>query len=368
MNQYAGAKLTLKNGDPIEELRFGKGRELALSSSTGEFNASDRKDLLKSISSLMQAVQSEQVVPAHKAMASSEERRQVKEERRELLAAAYNDTTGNLWSALGASLAEQIHEQAAREGFMRRVMMGNTLKQGEVARIPMPAHDTIAVVATSSSSVGYQVIRNKMFQPAEFEILANIRVEALDIEQVSSDILDDAYNQGLEALMVAEDRLWKKAADEASGIVNPLEYIAGPLTPQILGQLRQSVTDWNLPVTTAIISNDFWSDIVGSNDFATFLDPVTKYDLATNGVQGSLVGMQLITDGFRQPNLKVLGRGELYVVSAPENHGTFTDRGGVRSVPVDGSSMGNTSKGFLLSEFISLTLANAKSLSRAKRI
>ena len=368
MNQYAGATLKLKNGDPIEELRFGKGRELALSSSTGEFNASDKKDLLRSISSLMKSVQQEEVVPANQALSSSEERRKVKEDRRELLAAAYNDTSGNLWSALGASIAEQIQEQAAREGFMRRVMMGNTLKQGEIARIPMPAHDTIAVVATSSTSVGYQVIRNKMFQPAEFEVIANIRVEALDIEQVSSDILDNAYNQGLESLMVAEDRLWKKAADEISGVINPLEYIAGPLTPQILGQLRQSVTDWNLPVTTAVISNDFWSDIIGSNDFATFLDPVTKYDLALNGTLGSLVGMQLITDGFRQPNLKVLGRGELYVISAPENHGTYTDRGGVRSVPTDGSNLGNTTKGFLLSEFISLVLANGRSISRAKRI
>lgn len=367
MNQYAGATLTLRNGDPIEQLKFGKSKEYALSSSTGEFNAHDKKELLRSISSLMKAVETQEVVP-QQSTSSAQERARIKEERRELLAAAYNDTTGQLWSSLGASLAEQIQEQANREGFMRRVMMGNTLKQGEIARIPMPSQDTIAVVATSSSSVGYQVIRNKMFQPSEFEILANIRVEALEIEQVSSDILDNAYNQGLESIMVAEDKLWKKAADEIVGVVNPLEYIAGPLTPQILGQLRQSVTDWNLPVNTAVISNDFWADIIGSNDFATFLDPVTKYDLALNGSLGTLVGMQLITDGFRQPNLKVLNRGEIYVVSAQENHGTYTDRGGVRSVPTDGSNQGNTTKGFLMSEFISMVLANARSISKGKRI
>lgn len=368
MNQYAGATLSLRNGDPIEELKFGKSREYALSSSTGEFNAHDKKELLRSISSLMRSVESQEVVPAKSASMSSADRMRIKEERREVLAAAYNDSTGQLWSALGASLGEQINEQATREGFLRRILMGNTLKQGEIARIPMPAHDTVAVVATSSSSVGYQVIRNKMFQPAEFEILANIRVDALDIEQVSSDILDNAYNQGLESIMVAEDRLWKKMSDEIVGVVNPLEYIAGPLTPQILGQLRQSITDWNLPVTTAVISNDFWADIIGSNDFATFLDPVTKYDLALNGVLGTLVGMQLITDGFRQPNLKVLGRGEIYVCAAPDNVGAYTDRGGIRSVPTDGSTMGNTSKGFLLSEFFSAVISNARSISKGRRI
>ena len=367
MNQYAGATLTLRNGDPIEELKFGKSKEYALSSSTGEFNANDKKELLRSISSLMKAVDGQEIVPSQQTM-TARERQLAKEERREVLDSAFNDTSGQQWAALGASIAEQINEQNNREGFLRRVSMGNTLKQGEIARVPMPSQDAIAVVATSSVAVGYQAIRNKMFQPDEFEIIANVRVEQLEIEQVSSDILDNAYNQGLESIMVTEDKLWKKAADEIIGVVNPLEYIAGPLTTQILGQLRQSVAEWNLPVTTAIIANDFWADIIGSNDFATFLDPITKYDLALNGSLGTLVGMNLITDAFRQPQLKVLNRGELYILAAPENHASYTDRGGVRSTPTDGANLGQTNKGFLLSELFSFVLANARSISKGQRV
>lgn len=367
MNQYAGATLTLRNGDPIEELKFGKSNQYALSSSTGEFNAQDKKELLRSISSLMRSMEMNEIVPQEQTMTASA-RAQVRDERREMLAAAFNDTTGSSWASVGSALASKITEQANRDGFLRRVSMGTTLKQGDIARIPMPSQDAMAVVATSSSAVGYQLIRNKMFLPDEFEITANLRVEQLEIEQVSADILDDAYNQGLQAIMVAEDKLWKRAADEIVGIVNPLELISGPLTTQILGQLRQSVSDWNLPVTTAIISNDFWSDITGSNDFATFLDPITKYDLALNGTLGTLVGMNLITDGFRQPNLKVLNRGEIYVISAPENHAAYTDRGGVRSTPTDGANNGSTSRGFLLSEPFSFLICNAKSVSKAKRI
>lgn len=372
-NPFAGAQLVLKNGDPLEQLRYGgklgEKRELALSSSTGEFNASSTKDLIAGITQLLSAVQSQHVVPAHmSAMASSESYTKALTERREVLAAAYNDTTGNSWAALGANIATQIQEQRNREGFLRRIATGQTLRQGDIARVNMPAWDAVAVVATSSSEVGYQTIRTKVFQPEEFEINANLRVEQLDIEQVSGDLLEDVYNQGLDAIMVKEDRLWKKSADMSVGVTNPLNYIAGQLTTQILATIRQGVSDWNLPATTAIISNDFWADVIGSPDFAAFLDPVTKYDLALHGYLGTLIGMSLLTDAFRQPNQKVLDRGEIYVVASPENHAAYTDRGGVRSTPTSGADNGSTSRGWLMSEMFSFLLANPRSVSKGRRV
>jgi hypothetical protein len=370
-NPYRGAQFSLPDGRPITELKFGKSREMALSAATGEFNAYDKKELMHAIGHLMQVAASGGIVPDYKAVASGNlpvDRARELQERRELLAEAFNDPTGEKWAALGASLAENIREANARDGFLRRIAVGNTLKQGEFARIPMPTLNVVAVVATSSSNVGYQIVRTRTFQPAEFEINANIRVEQLEIDQVSSDILDESYNQGLESIMVAEDRLWKKAADAVVGIDNKLEYIAGPLTTQVMGNLRQTVARWNLPVTTMILANDYWTDIIGSSDFATFLDPVTKFDLALNGYLGTLIGMQLVTDAFRQPTQKVLNKGEIYVISAPENHAAYTDRGGVRSTPTSGANDGNTTKGWLLSEPFSLVLANPKSVARAKRI
>lgn len=372
-NPYAGAKMVLPNGDPIEALRFGgklgEKRELALSSSTGEFNAGSQKELVQAITSLMSSIQNKQVVPEYQsALSSSEVYSNQLRERREILAAAYNDTTGQKWAALGANIATQLQEQRNREGFLRRISVGQTLRQGDIARVTMPAWDAVAVVATASSEVGYQTIRNKVFQPEEFEINAALRVEQLDIEQVSGDILEDVYNMGLDAIMVAEDRLWKKAADMTVGVVNPLNYIGGSLTTQILATIRQGVSNWNLPATNAIISNDFWSDVIGSPDFAQFLDPVTKYDLALHGYLGTLIGMNLLTDAFRQPNQKVLNRGEIYVVSSPENHAAYTDRGGVRSTPTSGADNGSTTRGWLMSEMFSFLLANPRSVSKGQRV
>lgn len=365
--QFAGAKVTLASGAPLEELRFGKGRGLALDQRTGEFNASDKRDLAQQIGNMMIAMASGEIV--HSAEASAElTPDQDRQNRFEVLSSALNDETGKEWAALGSGLAQKIHEQADREGFLRNIAQGQTLKQGDQPRVPMPQHDVIAVVATSAANVGYQTLRQKVFMPEEFEIVANVRVHNLDLEQINGDLLEEAYNQGLEAIMVQEDRLWKQAADKTVGIVNPLEYIAGELTPKNLGALRQSVARWHLPTTTAIISNDYWADIIGSNDFATMLDPITKYDLVMNGQLGTLVGLNLITDAFRQQNQKVLNEGEIYIVSEPHTHAAYSTRGGIRSRPTDGANEGNSTRGWYMTSPFSFVLANSRSVAKGRRV
>lgn len=367
-NAFQGAKMVLANsGDPIEAIKFGRSTSHALDANTGEFNANDKNELVRSITQLMNAVASGQVVQKPNAgveMSAME----IQDQRREVLASALNDESGQEWAALGAGLARQINEQTDREGFLRRICQGQTLRQGEVPRIPMPSHDSIAVVATSASNVGYQTIRQRVFTPDEFEIQANVRVENLDIEQVNGDLLEHAYNDGLQSIMVKEDSLWKNAADKTVGVVNDLEYIAGELTTKNLGNLRQAVSRWNLPVNHAIISNDYWSDIIGSNDFATFLDPITKYDLAMNGHIGTLVGLNLMTDAFRQPNQKVLNPGEIYIVSQPDTHAAYSTRGGIRSTPTSGANSGNSTRGWFMTEPFSFILANSRSVAKGKRI
>ena len=360
-NPYAAAQVVLKNGDPLTELRFSGSSSRALDAASGEFNANDKRELLRSISKMFEAQSTGEI-----RRQTSAERMAEIEMRREVVVAAHADP--EKWAALGADLAVQIQEQRNREGFLRRVAIGQDLKQGQLPRVNVPMWDAMAVVATGPANVQFQLIRNKQFLPAEFEIVANLRCDRLEMEQVGGDILDNLYNQGLDSVMVKEDKLWKASADLTVGVVNPLNFIGGLLTPQILATIRQGVTDWNLPATTAIISNDFWADIVGSTDFATMLDPVTKYDLVMNGELGTLVGMSLLTDGFRQPNQKVLNRGEIYVLSTPEHHGCYSDRGGVRSEPTTGADSGNTSRGWLLSEILSWTLANPRSVSKGRRV
>lgn len=351
---------TLRNGAPIQDLRL-RGQSQTAIASNGEFNAGSVNELKHMLTAFMDECARGNIVqqPANMATASNADKQKV-------LYEALHDPAK--WVATGAAIAAQIYEQANRDGFMRNLCLGNTLKQGEDQRIPMLQHDVFAVVATSGDGVGIQQVRSKQFRPDEFELIANVYVSSLDIEQTAANLLDHAYNEGLQSLIVKEDSLWKKAADTTVGSYNDINYIVGDLTPRNLGDLRYEIDRWKIPASTALIAADFWKDIIGSNDFATSLDPITKYDLAMNGRLGTLYGINLITDGFRQSNMRVLNEGEMYFVAEPQYHGGYSTRGGVRSTPTDRSAQGSTDKGWLLSEFLSLQICNMKSVAKAQRL
>lgn len=359
-----GAKVTLRNGAPIEDLRFdGKG-DLALSQSTGEINAYSQQDLLQNISRLMAEAAKGNLVHSQ---SGNQAQSLSTAEKAELLQEAIADESGAKWASLGASIVASIEDRAERAGILRKVCKGATIRQGEVARIELKIHQAEGIIATAPTDYGYRLLRGRVYTPQEFELKSNIRVSKMDLDQINGDLLDRAQQDGLSAIMVAEDRLWKRACDQAVGVANPVSYVHGDLTPRLLATLKNSVAAWPLPVTTAVMAQDYWQDIVGNDQFTSALDPVSKYDLITTGRLGTLLGMELITDGFRAPEHRVLNPGELYVVADQDYHAVYTTRGGTQSTPTSGANQGNTDRGWLLSSTFSFTLANVRSVAKAVR-
>ena len=369
MNNVRNARqMVTKSGNPLAGVTLGNNNKHAMNTSisnSGDINAWDNKDALANIQNLMSLAASGQIVEAN-TVATPAEKRDKQELKRALLVESLESDSA--WAALGASMAEEISEQADRDSFLRRICQGQTLRQGELPRVVMDQHVVEAIIATGETNMGYQRLTNKILNPTEFEIKTNVRVAQLDLDQVSGDLLDQAYNDGLNGIMVKEDRMWKKAADQSVGMINPITYINGDLTPRYLSELRTTITDWSLPCSTVIISNDYWNDINGSPEWANMLDPITRYDLVLHGQIATLQGMTIITDGYRAPNLQVLGAGEIYAIADPQYHGSYSTRGGIRSTPTSGANDGDTSKGWLMHETFSFVLANLKSVAKGQRI
>lgn len=357
-----GAKVTLKNGAPIEDLRIG-GTEI-LSASTGEINAYNQKDLAGRIAQMLAVAAQGGFVQASESGAGTLSQ----EEKRQLMAEAAMDPTGAKWESLGSSIVGSIEDRAEREGLLRKVCKGATIKQGDIARVELKQHMAEAIIATGPTDFGYRQLRGRVFTPPEFEIKANLRVSKMDLDQINGDLLDRAQQDGLSAVMVKEDRLWKAACDQSVGVANPITYLNGDLTPRLLSMLKTQVSSWPMPVSTAVMAADYWNDIIGNAEFMSALDPVSKYDLITTGRLGTLLGMELITDGFRAPEHRVLKDGELYVVADQDYHAMYTTRGGTQSTPTSGANQGNTDRGWLLSSTFSFTLANVRSVSKAVKI
>jgi hypothetical protein len=115
------------------------------------------------------------------------------------------------------------------------------------------------------------------------------------------------------------------------------------------------------------MASDSWEDVVSNTAFGAWFDPVSQYEIVTTGYLGTLLGLRLTTDAYREPQLRVLNQGDLYIISTPEFHGAYTDRGPVQSKETDGTDDGVVSRGWLFWEIMSMTVHNGKSIVKGVR-
>jgi hypothetical protein len=109
--------------------------------------------------------------------------------------------------------------------------------------------------------------------------------------------------------------------------------------------MRTQIMANGLPAANMTFSFDIWDDMITGTAFQDFWEPVHKYQLIMDGKIGSLLGMNLITDGFRIETLKVLEAGEVFVTATPAalgQRGVFRD---VESTEVNQYALGIAKRG-----------------------
>lgn len=327
----------------------------------GEINAFDKKDMLRAIQEMASAISNGELYTEEAAEEVSAA------DRRAALIKAYNGDLKKEWAELGSGLAAELNERMEREGFMRALLTRADVSEGAIPRIRVRTPDVRAVVARGATMVVPQMVRGKYISADEFTISANPRVLELDTHQGSQDLLEEKFYEAQEQIMVTEDRLVRQLMDSAVNVLNPITYFSGSLSPAALQNLRYMVNRWQLPATNLLFAMDLLNDFIAGNSFSTWFDPISKYEIIRTGRIGTLLGMNLITDGLREPNLRVLEDGEMYVTATPDYCGAYTDRGPVASEPRDSYDDGVAARGWYMREHISAVWANARSVSKAKR-
>lgn len=340
-------------------------------SDRGELNASDNKDAIAQIVQVLAGLASGQIDNHEQEVADA---RAIVAARRDQLVAAFYDgedpKASTKWKELGAAMTDELQYTMDREGFMRRLLMRVDVSQGADPRIPTYYKDVVAFRATAPVQSAQTINREGLVVPEEFYVRARVFVEQRDIEKSPGDILERKYLEAQEAIMVQEDRTWKYMADQMVGLRNNLLYMSGGFTPGFLSTLSHDVNRHGLLAGTLLISSDIVSDLQSATEFSAWFDPVTKMELILNGNLGRILGMEIITDGNRHPNLQVLKPGEVYAVAAPNMHGAYTDRGPVQSAAFDGLAQENgiPGRGWNMYEIISMTLHNPASVAKGKKV
>lgn len=330
---------------------------------SGEINASNRHDLLMQINALVQAAMQGDVAFGP----SVQERQEKALERRKFLLEAINDPTNTQMKVLGEAIAAEIQDTATRDGFCRRLMQFNEVGEGANIEVRLRQHDTVAYVATSTTEITPSIVRNRKITPPEFNVSAYILIDLKELASTPGDLLEEKYDEGLEMTMLQEDRLWRTMASAAAVVRNTLTYFPS-FTPQVVSQIRTQVVSTGLPATSMLIAYDIWNDIIGNTDFSGFFDPVTKYELLQQGTLGTMLGMAVMTDTFRQQNLRCLTAGEVFVVGPPINHGVIQMRGSMLVEPVNKFGDGIAQRGWFMNEIMSMVLGNANSIAKGIRL
>lgn len=344
----------------VTETRF-RGSNEFIVGANNEINAGSKQELAARLVELAAQIANGNVAPlTNEEVASASERRQVFTE-------AFYDRSTSAWAELGASISGEITTRVEREGFMRTILERYDLQQGNLPRIRIREPNVKAVMCRGVAQTFAQYVRDKYITADEFHISANPHVDTIELNQGSGDILEDKYFEGLESILVQEDRTVKALMDTTVGIYNDITYFASGLTPAVLGATKTSLEQWRLPASNFLFAIDLLNDISFGTNFSTYFDPVSKYEIVMTGRLGRLFGMNLITDGYREPTLQVLGVGEYYITTEASLLGGYTDRGPVVSTPSDQAGQGIQARGWFMNEIMSAALGNAKGIVKAKR-
>jgi hypothetical protein len=347
---------------PISAFSRADSRE-SLVNSAGEINATDKRDLMKAISTLANIVGSGQ------ALRPQDERRKASDlvkARMELVEAAIADRSGNSWIALGEVLGDEIWETTSREGFTRRTLLLKELQKGEIGRLRIRRKDVIAHFVTTSPYVVENTIKQPYVYPDEYYLLCKILIEIRELQQSPGDLLDEKYTDGLEQIMVEEDKITRNLFNQAAGSHNDLFFYT-TFNPIVFSSMRTQVARWGIPVTTALIAFDLWDDIIADTEFSAWWDPVSKHEIITEGSIGSILGIQLITDAYRYPTLKVMEEGESYFLGAPQTLGGITQRQALEMEPIDEFNRGRATRGWFGHAIQGTAVVNSRAIVRGQR-
>lgn len=324
----------------------------------GEINASSTLDLMRTYGSLMNQSASK----TRMAMGDPAK----KEARTAALKQAFADKSGPSFQKLGDTVATAIMETMRRHGFTRRCLVEDT-PNGPVTMIRVSRMDVAAQIVVDKETVTTQDVRSYWFTAPEFSIDTMITIGNKDLAQVGPELMDEKFNDGLVATWTKEDRLTRQMYLNTQGVYNtPFGFTS--FTPAVLAAMKNQVEAWGLTATTLLISYDIWNDIISNTDWQNFFSPLEKHDLALEGRLGRLMGMEIITDGFLYDNLRVLQRGEVFVLGAPATLGKVVQRQALEATAVDRRVLGEFSRGWALEQIQAMAVVNSMAVGYGQRL
>lgn len=326
---------------------MGRGGGERLFGRNGEINAGSKKELIEIIGNLLEGYQPGATSGADRLFerTATDDYRRHSAARTQAIREAAANPDGPGFRILGETIGDEVYETLGREGFGRNCLMVRKLEDKEIGRVKVRKKDISAIVSTTNINVTKQMARQFYVYPGEYYIKGFVSVEEKELAQAGAEMLDDKFQDLLEQFMVQEDLVIKKHWDDQVGIINP-GIVFNTFTPLFFSQGAISIDSHGLPCTRSVMAWDLWNDIRAEPEFANWFDPVHKHALILEGKLGSIMDVQIHTDGFRYDTLRVLNDGEIYFLGPQVGVGVITQRTGLQTRPTDRYNVGQAERGW----------------------
>lgn len=323
----------------------------------GEMNAWDKKDAFRQTSYLMDAQAQVPTGRMYRQASKAE-----LDEKRQVLAAALSDPSGEGFALVGQELALPIKAILDYEGWIRKIFRVRTLAQGELFRIPKDVRATAYVVGGDGQSIesrpqGFYVL------PDEAMITSYPEVPIMEIYQVNFDVLDRMQDTARQEIQLEEDKRGLRLLDRGCLQTNAVSTFS-TVSLSVLENLRYQIERHRLIVDKYLINRAELSDI--EINMSGTVDPVTQREWNLAGYVGRFLGAHILTaSGTPGTSQEVVPAGTIYCVTAPEYLGEMGIRIELFAEPYNRFPSREAAKGWAFLESCGFGLPNTRSCAKA---
>lgn len=329
---------------------------------SGSINAYDKKDALVQINHLLNQVTKNNSDKLSFYNPDSKSEGMSKEARKEILAAALNDPSGQGFHMVGQELALPIKAILDYEGFSRKFYRVRTLGQAELFRIPVDIR-SVAYIIGQDGMTPEARIRTKWITPTEFKITSFPTVDIHDIYLMNFDVLDRAQDTARQEIELQEDKAGIAALDAASTTINTTTTFAS-LGIGAFEDVRYQVERHRLMVENFLINRAEVSDIVKT--MSTAVDPVTERELILAGYIGTILNSQILTAAGTGVQ-EVIPAGTFYATTGADYFGEMGIRMELQSEPYNKYANRETVKGWAFIEIIGFGVVNSRACAKGTK-
>jgi hypothetical protein len=326
--------------------------------SKGELNASSFKDALQNLVKYASIL--EENTPSNVGLAGQPNANNAQYD--DMIEQAIHTQHGKL--ALAQAMASPIRRNLDYHGVIRRALVVDPLKQGEMATYERDIDVTAVVISSNGTGPESRVVGDRITVP-ELELFSNPTVRFAEAQRRRFNVIDRAVQKARQEIMAQEDANGFAAIDAASQIENTLCDVNDlGLLKRDLAEIKQQIDRWDLVTTKFFLNINEYTDMlkwgsgggqgVGGGDF----DPVTMREVLQTGLYAHIWGADIIVS-------KIVPPGTIYGAADPEFVGVMPIRQDIQVIPADEPKQ--LKLGWVVSEIIGIAIPNPRGVAAGRK-